>query len=540
MNIADSNNQKSPVEIDFNKPERLQVPQEKNERERLVCLVKEHVALKHHTPPLSLEELAHHTEELMANSSIPGEYKDFVTVLVNNEVWKSTVASIPFERRVLLIPQCLRSSRTCQAEMDEFGLLCEQCKECSIGDFQAEAEELGYVVLVAEGTTVVTRLIESGKVDAVIGISCLSVLEKTFPHMASGAVPGIAIPLINDGCTDTTVDADWVFETIRLKSEDSNFEQVDIPGLLDEVKQWFEHDHLISLLGKPKEISEKIAINWLTKSGKRWRPFMAAAVCQALQGKKGLDTTIQKLAVAVECFHKASLIHDDIEDGDDFRYGEESLHKEQGVSVALNTGDLLLGEGYRMIAECGADFEMITKMLQVAVEGHKSLCLGQGEELLLEKTAQLPSSDKLIDIFKWKTSPAFEVALQLGAVCSGADENTRQALKEFSESLGIAYQIKDDLDDFSVARKDFDISHLRSSLVLVLGAEAAEWATVRLFDNLEDSSKDILNFIVEMNIEEKAHQLCEHYKNCAIRSLSQLQNAKLKSLMRKIISRILK
>lgn len=527
-------------EVDFDKPIKLKVPRGKSERDRLMDLVKKHVALKHYTPPLSIEELSHHTEILMTDYSIPEEFSDLITVLINNEVWKSTVAAVPFERRVLLIPQCLRSSKSCPAEMDEFGLLCQQCSSCSIGLFQARAEELGYVVLVAEGTTVVTKLIESGKVDAVIGISCLSVLEKTFPHMASGAVPGIAIPLISDGCTDTVVDSGWVMDAINLQTSAAKFEQIDIPSLHAEVKHWFEYDNLVNLLGKPKELSEDIAFDWLIKSGKRWRPLLLAAVSQALQSSKELSLSIQKLALAVECFHKASLIHDDIEDSDDVRYGEKSLHIKHGIAIALNTGDLLLGEGYRMIAECGAEAEKISKMLHVAVKGHKSLCLGQGEELLLEKAAGIASSDKLIEVFKWKTSPAFEVALQLGAIYAGADKNICRVLKEFSESLGIAYQIKDDLEDFNYAKKDSDISHLRSSLVFVLAAENAQGKAAKYFQDVSFLGKEIFNFITEMNIEEKAHQLEEHYKNRAVRSLAQLQNANLKSLMRKIITRILK
>ena len=64
-----------------------------------------------------------------------------------------------------------------------------------------------------------------------------------------------------------------------------------------------------------------------------------------------LPEDLRKVAVAVECFHKASLIHDDIEDNDALRYGEKTLHEEHGVAVALNVGDLLIGEGYRLLAE---------------------------------------------------------------------------------------------------------------------------------------------------------------------------------------------
>src|SRR3978361_1545504 len=90
---------------------------------------------------------------------------------------------------------------------------------------------------------------------------------------------------------------------------------------------------------------------------------------------------LRRIAVAVECFHKASLIHDDIEDNDDLRYGEQTVHAQHGIPVALNVGDLLLGEGYRLIAESDAPAEARAEMLRVAAMGHRNLSLGQGAEL---------------------------------------------------------------------------------------------------------------------------------------------------------------
>ena len=77
-----------------------------------------------------------------------------------------TLAQIPYQRRLLLIPKCLRDRRPkCPAPFDEFGLLCKECGLCSIQDLvAAEAERLGYAVLVAEGSAIVTALIETGQV----------------------------------------------------------------------------------------------------------------------------------------------------------------------------------------------------------------------------------------------------------------------------------------------------------------------------------------------------------------------------------------
>src|SRR6201988_1972478 len=95
---------------------------------------------------------------------------------------------------------------TCPAPFDEFGLLCKQCGLCSIQDLQNEAERLGYAVLVAEGSALVMSLIQTGKIEAIVGVSCLSVLERAFPYMEAAAIPGVAVPLLQDACIGTTLD----------------------------------------------------------------------------------------------------------------------------------------------------------------------------------------------------------------------------------------------------------------------------------------------------------------------------------------------
>ncbi len=522
-------------------PDGLLVPGSVHEREAVRAAVRGHFAAHSYTPPLTMDEISSITRNILRNSQLDPRYMGFVSVLVSNELWAPTLSLVPFERRVLMIPQCLRAQEGCVAEMDEYGLLCNQCGRCAIGRIQEEAEALGYVVLVAEGTTVVTKLIDSGKVDAVVGVSCLSVLERTFEHMASGAVPGIAIPLVTDGCKDTSVDEDWLLEYVRLKSSGEAGQRfLDIPGLYDEVKGWFSYDALVKDFGGADEGSERIAVECLAGAGKRWRPLLAAGVFAALDETRVGLGAVRKIAVAVECFHKASLIHDDIEDGDTIRDGVESLHAVHGVPVALNVGDLLIGEGYRMIGESGADPAVMSRMLKVAAEGHRTLCLGQGVELFASKEGKFVGSAKMIDIFKWKTSPAFGVALQLGALCHGAGEDVCVALKCFSDSLGIAYQIKDDLDDYSLALEKRDPSLLQCSLLPALALEAlAAGDPAKFADCANENDARILSLIAEMRSGDKARMLCEHHNNQAVRCLSSLRNTRLKSFLHRVVGKIL-
>ncbi len=495
------------------------VPSDKAGREQLRQAVADHVAGNRLVPPLSMEELRDHASRLTDQSSLV----DYCMVLLSNEVWRDTVASIPYGRRLLLLPQCLRNPRECPATMDEFGLLCEECGRCSIGELQALAEELGYVVLVAEGSTVVSKLLEGGKVDAVIGVSCLHALEKSFPHMADGAIPGLAIPLTVDGCVGTRTDTDHVREAILLKSAAPWAGHVDTNAIRQTVGDWFA-----TPTGWPAETqTERIAYDWLLKDGKRWRPFLLACTYSALRnGTTRFPDDVRRLAIGVECFHKASLAHDDIEDDDDLRYGEPTLHMRHGMPVALNAGDLLVGEGYRWIA---AVETRTTDLLRIAAENHRTLCVGQGEELAGRSRTAPFSTGQVIEIFRRKTAPAFGVSLQLGAVAAGAGPELVQVLQAFSESLGIAYQIRDDLDEY----RSGEACDLRASILLALANEQKpiEWFT--------PETPHLRHIFDELMVAEKAAQLLEHYKNEAIRALNPLESAPLKRLLRRVAANML-
>lgn len=519
----------------------------RQERNRLVSIVRDYVKEQQLVPPLTLEDMTSHADKVIELSGADRSLRNLVIVLVGNEVWRETMATIPFERRIFLLPKCLRSTRECSAEIDEFGLLCKNCGRCPIEKLQAEAEDLGYVVLVAEGTTVVTKLLESGKVDAVIGVSCMGTLERSFPHMAADAIPGIAIPLLMDGCVDTLVDLDWVRDAVRLKSEGKRAGRLDIDRLRTDVESWFSFENICSLVNQTITPTETIALSWLGKTGKRWRPLLSTCVFRALNDMDPLiPEPMKKLAIAVECFHKASLVHDDIEDNDDFRYGDMTLHRQHGIPIALNVGDLLLGLGYGMIANSCLPESGTVEAVKVAAAGHHNLCLGQGAELSWMRNHGTLSIEQVLDIFRLKTVPAFNVALQLGAIGSGAGADVRAVLETFSESLGIGYQIRDDIQDFRDIGKSSDANSVRPSILFALACESNENADKdRLIDlwfrlgRDREVVEEIRGIFAVLRVEENAMQLLHHYRNEAIRSLNPLKNAHLKTFLRRIVSRIL-
>jgi len=465
-------------------------------------------------------------------------------VILSNEVWRETVAQIPYDRRLLLLPQCLRDQEKCTAEIDDLGLVCRHCGLCPIHYLQSEADRLGYVVMVAEGSPVVMSLIETGAVDAIVGVSCLNVLERVFPYMEAGAVPGLAIPLLQDGCADTSVDLDWVWDAIYLTSEDKT-RRLSLDALRDEVDSWFNADALDDIMNPSSGKTEDLGRRWLAKSGKRWRPFLTVCAFEALrQDVEGpLPTGLRKVAVAVECFHKASLIHDDIEDADASRYGEKSLHEEHGIAIALNVGDFLLGEGYRLIADCDATDAQKARMLGVAAEGHRDLCIGQGEELLWMRTPAPLSTKQVLDIFQKKTAPAFEVALRMGAIYAGADEDIGGVISRYSESLGIAYQINDDFNDFGGSDGPADLQAVRPNVFLSLAHERARGEARELIEAVwrgtrHQHHEKVAEIVRDLEIYIAVQQLFESYKQEAIRSLNAVAGANLKGLLRRVVGKI--
>lgn len=522
------------------------IPPTAQERRRVAHLVRNYVQEFNPVPPMPLDELRRHARRVADAAGYDARHVEYLGVLINNEMWREALARIPFERRLLLLPKCLRVEEKCRAEFDEFGLICRRCGLCSIADLQKEAEGLGYVVLVAEGSALVMELIRAGKVDGIVGVSCLNVLERAFPHMEAAAVPGVAVPLLHDDCADTGVDLDWVWDYIHLTSADTT-RRLDLGRLREEISTWFSLESLERVMGPADGPTERIGREWLAKAGKRWRPFLTVATYQALAGITGggLPEDLKKIAVAVECFHKASLVHDDIEDNDALRYGEKTLHAEHGLAAALNVGDLLIGEGYRMIGACQVSAEQRTEMLAVAAEGQRQLCRGQGAELDWAAHPAPLSSEQVLDIFLHKTAPAFEVALRLGAIYSGRHEDVSSVLVNYSQALGIAYQIRDDLSDMEAHAEGNDTRGLRPSLVLALGWERAGGADKALLESLwrrapapEATPARVEALYRRWQADARAHALLEVYKDQAIRSLGPLDSPSLKGLLRRVVGKV--
>ncbi|MCX7934189.1 MAG: DUF116 domain-containing protein, partial [Planctomycetota bacterium] len=121
----------------------------------------------------------------------------------HNAASEHQFAAVPFDRRLLLLPQCLRHAAACRGQYAEGELRCAACGACPLAKWAQEARALGYRVLIAEGTPAVLRIFLDEDCDALLGVACLEVMEKAFAPVRRLSVPHLAVPLLRPGCQNT-------------------------------------------------------------------------------------------------------------------------------------------------------------------------------------------------------------------------------------------------------------------------------------------------------------------------------------------------
>ncbi|MFN0051068.1 MAG: polyprenyl synthetase family protein [Planctomycetales bacterium] len=479
------------------------VPEELSERERLKTAAEAYARDLDKSQPFTRDQLESHARTLLTQLGQPEKFLGFAMVMIGNFFWKQQFLAVPFERRMLLLPHCLKHAEGCPADYDEFGLDCEKCGACSIADYKVRAEQLGYKVLVAEGSPIVLKIIVSGHIDAILGVACLNVLEKAIDKVLIAGVPSYAIPLHSGDCKNTTLDESWVWDVLEQFEQPPLQPTTSYVPLMRSANELFER-HFERLLprvrskGTPADLesplaaTESIAYDWLAHGGKRFRPFITLAAYDAALGGAAssagagdavptLPDSVCRVAMAIEAFHKASLVHDDIEDDDAYRYGRETLHRQFDAGMAINVGDHLIGLGYRLVSsirgEAGA--EAAADIGERMAAAHIKLCDGQGAEMRWHAAPEkmLKPLDAL-QIYTLKTSPAFEAALYAGLRLAGPVAQYEDMIPLFTRHLGVGFQILNDLkdwqgDDHNKLVAGQDAAALRPTLLLALAYEAA-------------------------------------------------------------------
>ncbi len=514
----------------------LKVPEEssvRNKMRKAAAAMIESIGLSPPVNILKLEELA---ADLVHEQEISAEFIPFAMVLLGNESWRKTVKATPMNRRLLLLPQCLNNKEKCEGLFDELGLNCAGCKACPIDDLLIEAESKGYANLVAEGTTVAVGLVEEGSIDAVIGVSCMPVLQRSFEPVSNAAVPVIGIPLLFDGCEETRADIKWILDEMRSYEADDEHQPISVSLLKNRIEEFFIKENIEKYI-QGHDKTEQIAQEYLIVDGQRIRPLLTALSFLAYSNTNS-NELLQPLTLIIECFHKASLIHDDIEDNANQRYNTLTAHEKYGVPQAINAGDFLIGKGYELLSELDISNAIMKKCLRFIARSHIQLTRGQGVDILFNdgKIQLLP--DEMIGVFKNKTSEAIKVALLLGAIVGGANKQEQETLEQFADFMGIAYQIRDDLNEYTEqhsAEKTGDYPFLLALLNKHFADQAKETPT-----NLFEQAAEFRKLIDETALLEVAQGYLQKYIDNCYAELDKLENSKLRLSLYAVMGKIFK
>jgi len=231
---------------------------------------------------------------------------------------------------------------------------------------------------------------------------------------------------------------------------------------------------------------DKITFFLVKRKGKQVRPmfvFLAARVC----GQIG-DATF-RAASMIELLHTATLVHDDVVDGSFQRRGFFSVNALWKNKIAVLVGDYLLSQGMLMAVR-----NKEYRLLEIISQAVKSM--SEGELLQLEKARRLDIAETVyLEVIRQKTASLIASACAAGASSTGASEELVERMRLFGENIGMAFQIKDDLLDFSAGDigkpVGIDIKEKKMTLPLIYALTQCDAATrKRILNDIRNRSED--------------------------------------------------
>ena len=318
---------------------------------------------------------------LLADMGLGEAYVGWTMVALVTAFWHDQVAAVPPSRRLFLLPHCLKHAEGCPADYDDFGLECKKCGACSIADFRTAAEDLGYSVLVAEGSPVVLKIIVSGYVDAIVGVACLNVLEKAIDKILLAGIPCMAVPLLSSDCRNTSVDESWVSEMIQTqhaaprranaqllaldacrgrhvrarrtgtagpavarRRQSGGAQRRRVGGRRSDRRH---RSHRLRLSGQGGQAFPAVHHAGRPRRAHRWSGHAGRAAPSTWRRcpmRCGAPPCRSRPFTRPRWYMMTSKTTTAI------RYGDATLHRRWGVATAINVGDYLIGLGYRLVS----------------------------------------------------------------------------------------------------------------------------------------------------------------------------------------------
>jgi octaprenyl-diphosphate synthase len=190
-------------------------------------------------------------------------------------------------------------------------------------------------------------------------------------------------------------------------------------------------------------------LRYACEGGKRIRPLILVLSAECIKSKK-VEPDAYLAASAIELLHTESIIHDDIIDEENQRRGKPSFHVKYGYNSSILTADFVLGVILNISSKL-KDPRIINELSNAATK----MTEGEMMEIKLGKEMDI-TEDDYIKVLEFKTASLFEASAKIGAITGGGDEDQIHTMTSFGNLLGIAYQIHDDLIDWSNENRLFN------------------------------------------------------------------------------------
>lgn len=295
------------------------------------------------------------------------------------------------------------------------------------------------------------------------------------------------------------------------------------------------NEMIVARMESPVPMIPQLAGYLIAAGGKRIRPLMTLAAT-ALYG--GDMVRAHRLATAVEFIHTATLLHDDVVDDSAERRGQKSANVIFGNEASVLVGDFLFSRAFQLMVEDG-------NLHVLKVLSDASAIIAQGEVLQLSVQGNLETTmEEYLDVIKGKTAALFAAACEVGPLISNDDRNAAQVMCEYGMNLGIAFQIADDVLDYSASQEklgkevgdDFREGKMTAPVIFALQAASAEernfW--LRTLAKKEQTDSDLVrarSIMANHNALEKSVALARDYAGKAREALAEAPDSALRAVL---------
>lgn len=313
-------------------------------------------------------------------------------------------------------------------------------------------------------------------------------------------------------------------------------EQIKLP--IAKEMELFETKFKDSMLSKVPLLN-RITYYIVRRKGKQMRPMFVFLVAKMVSNG-GFDERTYRGASVVELIHTATLVHDDVVDDSNRRRGFFSINALWKNKIAVLVGDYLLSKGLLLSID-NEDFDLL-KLISIAVRE-----MSEGELLQIEKARKLDITEEIyFEIIRQKTATLIAACCGIGAASVGANNETVQQMRKFGEYIGIAFQIKDDLFDYTDDKigkpTGIDIKEQKMTLPLIYtlntcSPKEKSWLinSVKKHNKNKKRVKEVIAFVKENGGLEYTTAKMHDYKNKALAILNNFPNSDYKDSLLQMI-----